>query len=175
MAVALIAPLLPAVLRPLPACALPVAGVARAGGAGLFAVASLPGGAMLLAEAPAGGAVETVIVTQADDGRTLNLRRGEQLRVVLSDTAGTGYSWEIESVDRRRLRPEGQRTWQDPGPPPPPGFNGPVGLVGGPLQVSFLFRAVAPGETELLLRHWRPWEGPGSVDRRFRLRLRVAG
>ncbi len=119
--------------------------------------------------------MDTVIVTQTDDGHTLNLRRGEQLWVVLPETAGTGYSWEIERVDRRRLQPEGQRTWQDPGPPPPAGSQGIGGLVGGPLQVTFLFRAVAAGETELLLRHWRPWEGPGSVERRFRLRVRVGG
>ena len=123
--------------------------------------------------AQTGPPAESVIVTQADDGRSLNLRRGERLQVVLGDTAGTGYSWEIESLDRRLLRFEGQRTRQDPGPPPPPGFKGPVGLVGGPLQVSFLFRAVAGGEGELVLRHWRPWEGPRSVDRRLRLRLRV--
>ena len=159
-------------------CPLPVSGALVALAAALPAhalaapAAGVAGRAILLAEVPAGGVVESVIVTQADDGRSLNLRRGEPLRVVLPDTAGTGYSWEIESVDRRLLRLEGQSTWQDPGPAPS-GRKGAVGLVGGPLQVSFLFRAVAAGRGELLLRHWRPWEGPASVDRRFRLQLQV--
>lgn len=170
LAVAVIAPLVLMVLQ-----LLPVLARAGTGGSGMAPLASPPGRANLLAEGQTGGAVETVIVTQADDGRTLNLRRGELLRVVLPDIAGTGYSWEIESLDRRLLRSEGQRTWQDPGPPPAPGVIGPAGLVGGPMQISFLLRAMAPGETELRLRHWRPWEGPGSVDRRFRLRLRIAG
>lgn len=122
---------------------------------------------------PSSRAPATVIVSEADDGRRLSLRRGEQLQVVLGEIAGTGYLWEIERLDRRLLRPEGQTRRQDPGPSPPSGSKPPVGLVGGPLQVSFLFRAVAAGEGELLLRHWRPWEGPASVDRRLKLRLRV--
>ncbi len=145
------------------------------------AVGSMPAAAsgrvqpLAQAAEPPDRALETVIVTAADDGRLLNLRRGEQLRVVLGEIACTGYSWEIESIDRRLLRPEGRRTWQDPGPPAAAGFKGPSGLVGGPLQVSFLFRVMAAGEAQMVLRHWRPWEGPGSVDRRFRLRVRVGG
>lgn len=170
LAVALLAPLALAALQAQPVLSRPAVGVSD-----VSPVPSPPGRATLLAQGQAGWAVETVIVTQADDGRTLNLRRGERLRVVLPDIAGTGYSWEIEGVDPRLLRPEGQRTWQDPGPPPAPGVEGVAGLVGGPLQISFLFRAVAPGRTELRLRHWRPWEGAGSVDRRFTLQLRIAG
>lgn len=118
-------------------------------------------------------ALPTVIVSEADDGRSLSLRRGQQLQVLLAETAGTGYSWEIERLDRRLLQPEGQTTRPNPGLPTAPGLSPAPGLVGGPLQVSMLFRAVAAGEGELLLRHWRPWEGPASVDRRLRLRLRV--
>lgn len=114
-----------------------------------------------------------LVVTAADDGQVVNLRRGEQLQVVLSDIAGTGYSWEIERNNPKLLAPEGQQVRQDPGPPPAPGSQVPVGLVGGPMQVRFLFRAVGQGSGELRLRHWRPWEGPGSVDRRFKLALRV--
>lgn len=167
--VALIAPLALAALQAGSALSQSAPGVA-----GASPLPSPPGRDILSAQGQAGGDVETVIVTQADDGRTLNLRSGERLRVVLPDIAGTGYSWEIEGVDPRLLRSEGQRTWQDPGPPPAAGIEAAAGLVGGPLQISFLFRAVAPGRTELRLRHWRPWEGAGSVDRRFTLRLRIA-
>lgn len=139
----------------------------QAGAVDTRAIKALP----LLAQA--GRPADSVIVTEAQDGRSLNLRRGELLQIVLGETAGTGYSWQIESVDRRLMRPEGQSIWQDPGPPPPPGSQGPQGLVGGPQQVSFLFRAFSSGEGELVLRHWRSWEGPRSMDRRFRLRLRV--
>lgn len=113
-----------------------------------------------------------LVVTAADDGRVVNLRRGEQLQVVLSDIAGTGYTWEIEQNNPKLLAPEGQQVRQDPGPPPPPGQMQ-VGVVGGPMQVRFLFRAVGQGSGELRLRHWRPWEGPGSVDRRFKLAVRI--
>ena len=123
----------------------------------------------------ANAATNTRVVTAADNGRQVTLRRGEQLQVVLSDNAGTGYSWEIEHNDAALLTPEGQETRQDPGPPTSPGSPRPVGVVGGPMEVRFLFRALGKGNGELRLRHWRPWEGPRSVDRRFRLVLRVVG
>jgi predicted secreted protein len=143
----------------------------------------------------------SVVVSAADDGRLLTLRRGQQLRVVLADTAGTGYSWEIEHNDPKLLAPEGQRSEQEPQPTPQPtrqpkvapsgtaapsGAGAPSGtvapngppmprVVGGPMQVSFQFRVVGQGKGELRLRHWRPWEGEGSIDRRFKLALRVVG
>jgi len=44
-------------------------------------------------------------------------------------------------------------------------------LAGGPQQVSFVFRMLKPGRSSLDLRHWRPWEGTGSVVEHFRLLL----
>ncbi|MEB3261098.1 MAG: protease inhibitor I42 family protein [Cyanobacteriota bacterium] len=157
----------------------------------------------------------SVVVSAADDGRLLTLRRGQQLRVVLADTAGTGYSWEIEHYDPKLLAPEGQRSEQEPQPtrlpkvapggtaapsavgapsgtvapsgtPAPSGAVAPSGtvapngppmprVVGGPMRVSFQFRVIGQGKGELRLRHWRPWEGEGSIDRRFKLALRVVG
>lgn len=135
----------------------------------------------------------SVVLSAADDGRLLTLRRGQQLRVVLADTAGTGYSWEIEHNDPKLLAPEGQRSEQEPQPTPQPtlqpkaapsGAAAPSGtmatsgppmpkVVGGAMRVSFQFRVVGQGKGELRLRHWRPWEGEGSIDRRFKLALRV--
>lgn len=150
----------------------------------------MPVGTLAMSAAPSGpgeGAVvavqrpcrtrpedQAVIVTAADGGRRLHLSRGQPLRVVLSDNAGIGHAWEIESHDPRLLRCEGQRLRQDPGLPPPPGSRGRAGApVGGPQQVSFLFRAVAAGERQLRLRHWWPREGPRSADRYCGLRLQV--
>ncbi|MFN9693651.1 MAG: protease inhibitor I42 family protein [Synechococcaceae cyanobacterium] len=164
-------------------------------------------GTVNAAESAAG----TVVVSAADDGRLLTLRRGDLLRVVLADTAGTGYSWEIEHNDPKLLAPEGQRSEPEPQPTPQPTLqptgspggtvapSGPVApsgavaprravapsravvasrppmprVVGGPMRVSFQFRVVGKGKGELRLRHWRPWEGEGSIDRRFKLALRV--
>jgi hypothetical protein len=44
-------------------------------------------------------------------------------------------------------------------------------MAGAPQQISFLFRMARPGSSELVLRLWRPWEGPASAVERFRLRL----
>lgn len=121
----------------------------------------------------------SVVVTAADDGRLLNLRQGDKLRVVLADIAGTGYSWEIEHNDPKLLAPEEQRSEQEPQPTPQragaPNGQPVPGVVGGPMRVSFQFRVVGKGKGELRLRHWRTWEGPGSIDRRFKLALQVVG
>lgn len=152
----------------------------------LALVLGATGGPVGAAE-PAGGTV--VVVGAADGGRLLTLRRGQQLRVVLADTAGTGYSWEIEHNDPKLLAPEGQQSEQEPQPTPQPTLQpkgAPSGtvapssppmprVVGGPMRVSFQFRVVGKGKGELRLRHWRPWEGEGSIDRRFKLALRVVG
>ncbi|NBU29357.1 MAG: hypothetical protein EBS42_14450 [Caulobacteraceae bacterium] len=41
------------------------------------------------------------------------------------------------------------------------------------IKVCRTLSCALQGSGELRLRHWRPWEGPGSVDRRFKLALRV--
>jgi predicted secreted protein len=130
-------------------------------------------GAWPMAASDAAGAIR--VVTSADDGQLVQLRRGEALRLVLSDTAGTGYGWQIEHNDARLLAPAGQSTHQLRARAMAPGAEQQsLGLVvGGPLEVSFLFRAVGVGSGELRLRHWRPWEGPRSIDRRFKLSVRV--
>jgi len=158
----------------------------RARAAGL-AAALAASGALLLAgpaatpahgAAPASGPLEptltqgrTLTLGPADDGRSVNLRRGEQLRLVLPGNAGTGYRWVIEAIDRSRLQLLGAELWSDPGPPLSGGGRAP-GLVGGPQQTTFLFRAVGSGESELRLIHWPGPARAGADDPRFRLRVR---
>ena len=89
--------------------------------------------------------------------------------MVLSGIAGTGYGWDLEDHDPSRIKPLGMKSRQAPAPPLADGRSLP--LAGGPQQISFLFRMVRPGSSTLVLRYWRPWEGPSSVAERFRLKL----
>jgi len=111
----------------------------------------------------------TLIVTAQDNGSTVVMRRNETLRVVLRSNSGTGYSWDIERLDGSRMVPLGQESRTTPGAPLPDGRALP--MAGAPQQVSFLFRMAQPGKSELVLRLWRPWEGPASAAERFRLRV----
>lgn len=112
-------------------------------------------------------------LTAADHGSTVVLRRGETLRLVLSANAGTGYSWELDRVERRVLEPLGGEIRQAPGLPRDDGTA--VPLAGGPQQLTVLFRALAPGRGALSLKLWRPWEGEASAIQRFRVQVVVVG
>jgi autotransporter-associated beta strand protein len=83
--------------------------------------------------------------------------------------SGTGDSWDIERLDGSRMVPLGQESRTTPGAPLPDGRALP--MAGAPQQVSFLFRMAQAGSSELVLRLWRPWEGPASAAERFRLRV----
>jgi predicted secreted protein len=127
---------------------------------------ALPGLALLIsAQGPM-----PITLTESDHNRTLTLRSGDQLQIVLRETAGTGYSWQIDAIDPSRLQSLGDRSRPQPTAEPTPGMPP---RLGGPQQHSFLFRCLRPGTTRLSLRHWRVWEGPGSIDRRFTLKLRI--
>ena len=39
--------------------------------------------------------------------------------------------------------------------------------MGSPGLRTFRFKLIAPGETELILKEWREWEGEQSVENRF--------
>lgn len=111
----------------------------------------------------------TLIVSQRQSGETVLLRRGETLLVVLSANAGTGYIWDLERLDRRLIEPLGAEVRPSPGRPQADGTAMP--MPGAPQQISFRFRALRAGTSELSLKLWRRWEGEGSIAERFRLRL----
>jgi len=115
----------------------------------------------------------SLTLTAADNGRTVLLRRGETLRIVLTANAGTGFSWDLDTVDRRLVEPLAVEVRQAPGLLLADGSAAP--LAGGPQQITVLFRALAPGRGALSLKFWRRWEGEGSVIDRFRVPLVVVG
>jgi len=112
---------------------------------------------------------QTASLGPQDNGGRVNLRRGDQLRLVLPGNAGTGYRWVIESIDRRQLQLVGAELWSDPGPLAGPGRR--PGLVGGPQQTTFLFRAVGSGASELRLKYWPGPARAGAGDPGFRVRV----
>jgi inhibitor of cysteine peptidase len=96
-----------------------------------------------------------------DDGRTIELRVGETARIRLPENATTGYRWAPESYDAELVELS----------PPEPDY--PSKAVGSGGEVLFTVKARKPGETELVLKNWREWEGDASVTGRFRLRIVV--
>ena len=83
-----------------------------------------------------------------DDGREMQLKKGQTLVVTLEGNPTTGYSWEAaEPLDEQVLRQAGE-----------PEFEAESDLVGaGGVQI-LRFEAVNAGQTTLKLVYHRSWE-----------------
>ncbi len=103
-----------------------------------------------------------LVLTRDDDQRTAEVRVGEQIRVRLPESHGTGFVWAVDETDRQRLALDST------------GFEEPTeGFIGARGMRTFTFTARQPGEVVLKLKHWRIWEGEGSVTERFIVTLRI--
>ena len=100
-------------------------------------------------------------LVETDNGRTVDIRRGETVRISLPENATTGYRWAIDRCDEEfiaALATEPHYTAKGMG-------------AGG--EVAFIFQGKKIGTGEIVLKHWRHWEGDSSVTTRFRIWLHV--
>jgi inhibitor of cysteine peptidase len=107
--------------------------------------------------------MSTISVTNEANGTSIEGRVEDEIVVRLSENPSTGYRWQLDHIE------------------------GPVEFVndsyephlsvqlgsGGTRQFSF--RAQAQGAARLALKHWKRFEGEGSVIERFALDLRITG
>ena len=98
-------------------------------------------------------------LTEADNGRTVDVRVGETVSVTLPENATSGYRWAIDNLE------QGVVEANEPKPRYPPGAVGSGGAV------TFSFRSIGPGSGEVSLKQWRHFEGDASISKRFRFRL----
>lgn len=75
--------------------------------------------------------------------------------------ASTGFSWAVDQFDKQILELVDSEA------------NYKANTVGASGEVSFLFRARAPGASTIELKNWRHWEGDSSITRRFHLQVQV--
>ena len=89
----------------------------------------------------------SVHLTEADNGRSIELNVGDQLKITLPANPTTGFQWEVSGVDSAILQSIGE-----------PSFEPSSNAVGSGGQVTFRLEAVAVGRTVLKLIHHRPFE-----------------
>jgi inhibitor of cysteine peptidase len=102
-------------------------------------------------------------VDESYNNQIVTLGRGQLLEIVLASNPSTGYQWQFgQPVDYRVLRQIDYR-YVPAGAP---------WLVGGGGMEYWLYRAMDPGTTTILMYYTRPWENqrPTKV---FRLRVNV--
>ena len=100
-------------------------------------------------------------LTEADNGRTVELRAGDTLRISLPENASGGYRWAVDRVDGEFIKAAGSQ----------PHYSSDAVGSGG--LMTFTFEAKKAGSGEIALKNWRDFEGDASVQRRFRLRVDV--
>ena len=111
------------------------------------------------------------IITEKQNGQTIAVPVGREVRVRLIGNPSTGYSWEPGVLDTSFVGYLGG--WQEPAVAPTPPMDPRMGMrVGRPEPQRFLFKPVRAGTTTIELRYRRPWE-KGPPAETFRLTLRI--
>ncbi len=100
-------------------------------------------------------------ITEQQDGTTVHVASHDLLQITLLENASTGFSWAVDQFDKQILELVDSEA------------NYKANTVGASGEVSFLFRARAPGASTIELKNWRHWEGDSSITRRFHLQVQV--
>lgn len=126
---------------------------------GLVRVLVALGLVVILPTACAGQPLTTVM--DKDNNGQVQVPLGGMLVVRLDAILGTGYGWELATVNREVLEPSGPPTIEPTGTPQP----------GGVEKQVFRFRTLKAGSTSLELYYRRPWEKDVPPQKTFRLRV----
>jgi inhibitor of cysteine peptidase len=94
-----------------------------------------------------GCAPREVKLTAADNGRRVELKKGQALVITLEANPTTGYTWEVAEIGERILRQVGETE-----------FKPESKAVGAPGVQILRFKALKSGQTTLKLVYHRPWE-----------------
>ncbi|MCL5037979.1 MAG: protease inhibitor I42 family protein [Chloroflexi bacterium] len=105
---------------------------------------------------------ETLLLTKADNGETIDVHEGDIFKIKLEYNAGTGYTWVVAPV-----RPDIVEMTEEPEiiPPPPD-------LLGGRGYVIFSFEAMEAGSTAVVIDYLRPWEKEKPAET-FKIKVNI--
>ena len=100
-----------------------------------------------------------------DSGKTLELRVGDTVKLVLDTNPTTGFSWtKIDKVDSSILKLEKNEYKQNANP-------GRLVGVGG--ATTIVYRAVKPGTAKIDLTYMQPWEPDSKFNTDYTVTVKV--
>lgn len=91
-----------------------------------------------------------LVVTSADNGRTLPAKVGQAIVVPLKGNPTTGFSWGLAGIDGPAVVLDGEIKYQE--------YPHSKGKVGAPGTFQAKFKAIQPGNATVKLHYLRPWE-----------------
>ena len=104
-----------------------------------------------------------VILTEENNGQTVDVETEGTIVVRLKSQMGTGYGWQISKADDKRVKLVGEPELE----------NAEDRKSGGVEHQVFRFKAISRGTSELELVYIRPWEKTAKPSKTFRLKVRV--
>lgn len=104
----------------------------------------------------------TVMVTRAQHGKDIALKVGSILEIELTEIGGTGYLWFEQGTAAPYLKLIEQTTHPDK-----------EGRLGGPVLHVWRFKAEKPGNTQVKMAYYRPWEGAKMAKALFLVKLHI--
>ena len=108
------------------------------------------------------GEGQVVTLTPADNGKTVDVHKGNKIVVQIDENLTTGYSWALDkdvgdsvSLQNSDFTPAGK-----------------AGIGAGGQRI-FTFVACKEGAAVIKFKRWREWEGDKSIADRFGFTIRV--
>jgi inhibitor of cysteine peptidase len=101
-------------------------------------------------------------LVESDNGRTVDVRLHDPVRITLAENATSGYRWAIDRYDDALFDAISTQV------------RYPNSGLGSGGEVDFVFEAKKVGRGAIALKYWRHWEGDASIKGRFGVTLNVA-
>jgi inhibitor of cysteine peptidase len=101
-------------------------------------------------------------VTQAENGKVIEVHPGDSIAIQLKENPTTGYTWAVDQGNDALLALQDSHYTQGPG----------MG-VGGGGERNLIFQAQKAGTVPLQLKLWRSWVGDASITERFAITITI--
>jgi inhibitor of cysteine peptidase len=97
-------------------------------------------------------------LTEADNGKTITAKVGDDIQVILGGNPTTGYTWTttLSDADKAVLQQQGDAVYAQQSTDP--------SIVGAGGTFTFTFKAAAAGQVTLKFGYARPWESVQPIQ-----------
>jgi len=93
-------------------------------------------------------------LTDADNGKQISVKAGDDITLTLESNPTTGYSWQVMVMDGTVVTQVGESEYRSDG----------QNIPGSGGTETFRFKAVNSGKTSLELGYMRPWESVQPLE-----------
>ena len=102
-----------------------------------------------------------ILLTEADNGKLITLKKGDRIQIKLAENPTTGFQWAINTPKNFLSLEKSDYVAASPQ------------LMGSGGERILTFLAQKTGKTSLKLKLWRSWEGEKSVVNRYQINIKI--